>query len=47
LRGEVIKTMKTPDWAKIKIMKDEYELKRRMVETLPETIKYRELKLKD
>jgi hypothetical protein len=47
LRGEVILTGKTPDWAKIKIMKDEYELKRRMVETLPETIKYRELKLKD
>ena len=46
MKGEVIKVGKTPDWAKIKIMKDEYELKRRMVETLPNNILYKKLRLK-
>jgi len=46
LRGDVIETGKTPDWAKIKIMRDEYELKKRMVETLPSNILYKKLKLK-
>ena len=46
MRGDVIATGKTPDWAKIKIMKDEFELKRRMVETLPENILYKKMRLK-
>ena len=46
MKGEVIKVGKTPDWAKIKIMNDEYTLKRRMVETLPDNILYKNLKLK-
>ena len=46
MKGDVIERGKTPDWAKIKIMKDEYELKRRMVETLPSNILYKKLKIK-
>jgi len=46
MRGDVIATGKTPDWAKIKIMKDEFELKRRMVETLPDNIFYKKMRLK-
>lgn len=44
--GEIIKTMKTPDWAKIKIIKDEITLKRRMVKTLPANILFKKLKKK-
>jgi len=46
IRGDIIGRGKTPDWAKIKIMKDEYELKRRVVETLPNNILYKKLRLK-
>jgi hypothetical protein len=46
LEGEVIKTMKTPDWAKIMISNDEISLKRRMVEKLPNDILFKKMALK-
>ena len=45
LKGDVLATIKTPDWAKIKINKDEIQLKRRMVEKLPDFILYKKLRL--
>jgi len=44
--GIVIARFKTPDWAKIKITKDEIELKKRVVDKLPDFIKYKKLRLK-
>ena len=44
--GEILGVFKTPDWAKIKIKNDTFTLKKRMVETLPEIIKYKKLKKK-
>src|SRR3990167_707131 len=41
--GEIIKRMKTPEFAKLIIPSDEIVLKRRMVTTLPPEIKYRSL----
>ena len=46
IEGEVLGEFDTPDWAKIKIKKDKFTLKRRMVNTLPAEIKYRKLKKK-
>jgi hypothetical protein len=45
-RGEIIKKIETPEWAKILIGKDEIYLKRRLVETLPSYISYKKLKPK-
>ena len=44
-RGDVIARMKTPSWAKIKIEKEEIELKRRVVEKLPDYILFKKIKL--
>ncbi len=44
--GEILKKIKTPEWAKILIGKDEIYLKRRLVETLPDYISYKKLKSK-
>ena len=46
LPGTVIKTLRTPEWAKIMIGSPDFTLKRQMVETLPENIKFRKMKLK-
>ena len=46
LPGEVIKTMKTPGWAKLMIGAEEITLKRQMVDKLPDNIKFRKMKLK-
>ena len=45
-KGEIIKKIQTPEWAKILIGKDEIYLKRRLVETLPPYISYKQLKPK-
>jgi hypothetical protein len=45
-RGEIIKKIETPEWAKILIGRDEIYLKRRLVETLPPYISYKQLKPK-
>lgn len=45
-RGEILQKIKTPEWAKILIGKDEIYLKRRLVETLPDYMSYKELKPK-
>lgn len=44
--GEILQTIKTPEWAKILIGKDEIYLKRRLVDTLPSYISYKKLKPK-
>ena len=44
--GEILLRIKTPEWAKIVIGKDEIYLKRRLVETLPSYISYKKLKPK-
>lgn len=44
--GDQIGIIKTPDWAKIAIKNDFFELKKRIVEDLPDYIKYKTLKLK-
>jgi len=44
--GEVLGEFDTPDWARIKIKKDKFTLKKRIVETLPPIIKYKRLKRK-
>ncbi len=44
--GEILLKIKTPEWAKILIGKDEIYLKRRLVETLPSYISYTKLKSK-
>lgn len=44
--GEILQKIKTPEWAKIMIGKDEIYLKRRLVETLPDYISYKKLKPK-
>jgi hypothetical protein len=46
IKGETIKTMKTPDWAKILVTSDEISLKRRMVEKLPNDILFKKMALK-
>jgi len=46
LKGDVLATIRTPDWAKIKISRDEIQLKRRMVEELPDFILYKKLRVK-
>jgi hypothetical protein len=46
MEGEVIKTMKTPDWAKVMISNDEIHLKRRMVEKLPNNILFKKMRSK-
>jgi len=43
IEGETIKTMKTPDWAKVLITSEEIALKRRVVEKLPENILFKKL----
>jgi hypothetical protein len=43
LEGETIKTMRTPDWARIMISNDEISLKRRMVEKLPNDILFKKM----
>jgi hypothetical protein len=45
-RGEIIAKIETPEWVKILIGKDEIYLKRRLVETLPSYILYKNLKPK-
>ena len=45
-KGEILQTIKTPEWAKILIAKDEIFLKRRLVETLPPYMSYKKLKPK-
>lgn len=46
LPGTVIKTMKTPEWAKIMIGTPDFTLKRQMVETLPDNILFKKMRLK-
>lgn len=45
-KGEILQKIKTPEWAKILIGKDEIYLKRRLVTTLPSYISYKKLKPK-
>jgi hypothetical protein len=44
--GNVLKTMKTPDWSKILISSDEITLEQRMVEKLPNDILFKKMALK-
>ena len=46
LPGTVIRTMKTPEWAKIMIGSPDITLKRQMVDKLPKYMKFRKMKLK-
>ena len=42
--SEVLAKIKTPQWAKLVIGKEEIYLKRRMVESLPNDVLYKQLK---
>ena len=44
--GEILQRIKTPEWAKILIGKDEIFLRRRLVETLPDYVSYKKLRPK-
>jgi len=44
--GEVLEEIVTPDWAKTKISKDKVCLKRRMVEKLPDCVKFKKMRKK-
>ena len=44
--GEIVRKIKTPNWAKLMINSPEVFIKRRMVEKLPEYIKFKRMKLK-
>jgi hypothetical protein len=44
--GEFLLKIKTPEWAKLLIGKDEIYLKRRLVKTLPSYVSYKKLKIK-
>lgn len=44
--GEILQKIKTPEWAKILIERDEIYLKKRLVKTLPHIISYKKLKPK-
>jgi len=44
--GKTIAKLKTPEWAKVVLGKDEIYLKRRLVESLPKYILYKSLKAK-
>ena len=44
--GKVIAKIKTPEWAKLVIGRDEIHLKRRLVKALPKNISYKSLKSK-
>ena len=46
LPGTVIRTMKTPEWAKIMISAPDFTLKRQMVEKLPNDILFKKLRRK-
>jgi len=46
LPGTVIKTMRTPEWAKIMIGAPDFTLKRKMVETLPNNILFKKMRSK-
>ena len=41
--GEILQTIKTPEWARLLIGKDEIYLKRRLVKTLPSYLSYKKL----
>lgn len=45
-KGEVVTRIKTPEWTKIMLNKDEITLKRRLVKELPSYIQYKKLKLR-
>jgi len=47
IEGETIKTINTPQWARIKINSDTVELKKRVVEKLPKGIKYKRMKRRE
>ena len=47
MKGKKLGEFKTPDWAKIKIKKDTFSLKKRIIAKLPPMILYKKLRLKD